>query len=77
VEVTEQIFKRIEREIAKIIPHKEIKVLTDNMGLPVSGVNFAFSDSQTISEADGEILVSLEEHRKHSTIEPTNIPTGS
>lgn len=68
VEVTEQIYKKIEREIKKIIPSEEIKVLTDNMGLPVSGVNFAFSDSQTISEADGEILISLEERRKHSTI---------
>jgi multidrug efflux pump subunit AcrB len=68
VEITEQIFKRIEREIEKIIPQKEIEVITDNMGLPVSGVNFAFSDSQTISEADGEILISLKEHREHSTI---------
>ncbi len=68
VEVTEQIYKKIEREIRRIIPHKEIKVITDNMGLPVSGVNFAFGDSQTISEADGEILISLEERRRHSTI---------
>jgi multidrug efflux pump subunit AcrB len=68
VEVTEQIFKKIEREIEKIIPRKEIKVITDNMGLPVSGVNFAFSDSQTVSEADGEILISLEEHREHTTV---------
>lgn len=67
VETTEQIFKRIERAIQRIIPHEEIKVLTDNIGLPVSGINFAFSDSQTISEADGEILISLEEHRKHPT----------
>jgi multidrug efflux pump subunit AcrB len=67
VETTEQIFKRIERAIERIIPHEEIKVITDNIGLPVSGVNFAYSDSQTISEADGEILISLEEHRKHST----------
>jgi multidrug efflux pump subunit AcrB len=68
VEVTEQIYKKIEREIYKIIPRREITVLTDNMGLPVSGINFAFSDSQTISEADGEILISLEEKREHSTI---------
>ena len=67
VEETERIFKDIEREIERIIPHEEMKMLTDNIGLPVSGVNFAFSDSQTISEADGEILISLEEHRKHST----------
>jgi multidrug efflux pump subunit AcrB len=67
VEETAQIFARIEDEIRAIIPHHEIVVLTDNIGLPVSGVNFAFSDSQTISEADGEILVSLEEHHKRPT----------
>jgi len=67
VEETARYFGRIEGEIKRLIPHAEIQVLTDNIGLPVSGVNFAFCDSQTISEADGEILVSLEEHRKHST----------
>jgi multidrug efflux pump subunit AcrB len=67
VEETAQIYAKIERKIKEIIPNEEIKIMTDNIGLPVSGVNFAFSDSQTISEADGEILVSLEEHRSHST----------
>ncbi len=68
VEETEKVFKQVESEMRKIIPRQEIKVLTDNIGLPVSGVNFAFSDSQTISEADGEILVALEEHnRAHPT----------
>ncbi|MBS2002974.1 MAG: efflux RND transporter permease subunit [Cyanobacteria bacterium SZAS LIN-5] len=67
VEETAQIYSRIERKISEIIPKEEIKIMTDNIGLPVSGINFAFSDSQTISEADGEILVSLEEHRSHPT----------
>ncbi len=67
VEETAEIFAKIEREIKKIIPTGEIKIITDNIGLPVSGINFAFSDSQTISEADGEILVSLEEHPSHPT----------
>lgn len=67
VEETERIFKRIEASIKKIIPNEEIEVITDNIGIPVSGVNYAFSDSQTISEADGEILVSMNEHRKHAT----------
>lgn len=67
VEETAQIFARIERKIEQIVPKDEIKILTDNIGLPVSGVNFAFSDSQTISEADGEILLSLEEHHSHPT----------
>lgn len=69
VEETERIFKRIENAIRKVIPADEIEMITDNIGMPVSGINFAFSDCQTISEADGEILVSLSEHRKHSTID--------
>jgi multidrug efflux pump subunit AcrB len=67
VEETERLFKRVERAIRKLIPKEEIGLITDNIGMPVSGVNFAFSDSQTFSEADGEILVSLKEHRSHST----------
>ncbi len=39
----------------------------DNIGLPCSGINYAYSDSQTVGEADGEILVTLSEHRKHAT----------
>jgi multidrug efflux pump subunit AcrB len=66
VEETERIFKKIEKSIRSIIPADEIKIITDNIGMPVSGVNYAFSDSQTISEADGEILVTLQEHRRHS-----------
>jgi multidrug efflux pump subunit AcrB len=67
VEVTERIFHSIENSIRKIIPADEIEIVSDNIGIPVSGVNYAFSDSQTISEADGEILVSLKEHRSHPT----------
>lgn len=67
VEETERIFKRIEASIRKLIPKEEVKLVTDNIGIPVSGVNYAFSDSQTISEADGEILVTLTEERSHPT----------
>lgn len=68
VEVTEMIFKKIERIIAgTIIPKNEIEIVTDNIGMPVSGINYAFSDSQTISEADGEILITLTDKRSHST----------
>ena len=67
VEVTERIFRGVENGIKKIIPAHEIVVMTDNIGMPVSAVNYAFSDSQTISEADGEILLTLEEKRSHPT----------
>lgn len=67
VEETERIFKRIEASLRKVIPTDQIEVITDNIGIPVSGVNYAFSDSQTISEADGEILVSLNDKRNRPT----------
>jgi multidrug efflux pump subunit AcrB len=67
VEETERIFRAIENRIQQIIPPHDIQVITDNIGMPVSGVNYAFSDSQTVSEADGEILLTLEEHRSQST----------
>ncbi|MBX9880091.1 MAG: efflux RND transporter permease subunit [Candidatus Obscuribacterales bacterium] len=69
VEETERIYRSIENSIGKIIPKDDIEVLTDNIGLPVSGVNFAFTDSQTIGEADGEILITLKEDRAGSTAE--------
>ncbi|PZM81173.1 MAG: AcrB/AcrD/AcrF family protein [Candidatus Melainabacteria bacterium] len=68
VEVTERIFRGVETQIRKIIPADEIVVMTDNIGMAVSAVNYAFSDSQTISEADGEILLTLSEERKHPTV---------
>lgn len=67
VEETERIFRAVETKIGKIIPKDEIVVMTDNIGMPVSAVNYAFSDSQTISEADGEILLTLKEERSHPT----------
>jgi len=67
VEQTERIFRKIENRIAEIIPAYDVELVSDNIGMPVSGVNYAFSDCQTVSEADGEILVSLKEHRSHST----------
>jgi multidrug efflux pump subunit AcrB len=66
LEVTEVIFKQVEKAIRQEFPG-EVKEVLDNIGLPPSGVNFAYSDSQTVSEADGEILITLDQHHKHST----------
>ena len=47
--------------IRQTIPAKELDLILDNIGLPLGGVNLAFSDSGTIGSMDGEILVSLKE----------------
>jgi multidrug efflux pump subunit AcrB len=67
IEETERLFKRIEKTLGSIIPKGELAAISDNIGMPVSGINYAYSDSQTISAADGEILITLSEKRSHST----------
>ena len=59
VEETEAVFARVEDTIRKVIPPSQLSDILDNIGLPYSGFNIAFSDSVTIGSADGEILISL------------------
>jgi len=62
IETTEHDFSLVENVIREIVPPEEIAVILDNIGLPNSGINLAFSDNATIGTSDGEILVSLKEH---------------
>jgi multidrug efflux pump subunit AcrB len=67
IEETERIFHQIGKSIRKVIPHGEITSIVDNIGMPVSGINYAYSDSATVGPSDGEILISLSDKRSHST----------
>jgi multidrug efflux pump subunit AcrB len=64
LEATEERFYEVGRKIREVIPPDEINTVLDNIGLPVSGINLAFSDNATISSADGEILVALNPNHK-------------
>lgn len=66
IEEAERTFQQVEAYIRKVVPKEELKLVLDNIGLPVGGVNLAFSDSATIGSTDGEILVSLEEGHRTS-----------
>ena len=67
IESTEERFYQVGRVIREVIPANEVRTVLDNIGLPVSGINLAFSDNATISSADGEILVSLDPEHHGST----------
>ena len=67
IEETEALFADIEREIRQIIPAQELDTILDNIGLPTSGINLAFSDSATLGSGDGDILISLKEGQHGST----------
>jgi multidrug efflux pump subunit AcrB len=72
LEQTELLFARIEDEIRRVIPPREIDSILDNMGIPLGGINLAYADSAVIGEGDGDILISLKEDRQASTAEYTD-----
>ena len=64
IEETDKGFAQVEQIIRQIIPPNEIDMVLDNIGLPVGGVNLAFTDSATSGPFDGEMLVSLKPGHK-------------
>jgi multidrug efflux pump subunit AcrB len=69
LEQTEVIFGRIEDEIRRVIPPREIGTIIDNIGIPNASFNLAYGDVTTIGPGDGDILISLKEDRHTSTQE--------
>ena len=59
IEETAALFDRVEQKIRNTIPPDQLDVIVDNIGLPVSGINRAYSNTGTIGPMDGDILVSL------------------
>src|SRR6185437_14315086 len=59
IEDAEQYFARVDAEIRRVLPPGRVNMLLDNIGLPNSGINLAFSNAPAISSSDGEILISL------------------
>ena len=68
IEEAERLFSQVEDAIRRLIPPEELALVLDNIGLPVGGVNLAFSYSATVGSGDGEILVALH-HGHRSTWE--------
>ena len=67
LEETEHLFSRVEGVVRQTIPNGEIDTIIDNIGLPVGGVNLAFSDISTVGSMDGDMLISLKEGKHGPT----------
>jgi multidrug efflux pump subunit AcrB len=61
IETTKVVFSEVEDQIRKTIPANELELIIDNIGLSPETFNYAFGDGATISSADGEILIALNE----------------
>jgi multidrug efflux pump subunit AcrB len=54
----------VQKAIRKIIPPHEIETVTDNIGMPISGINMTYNNTGVIGPQDGDIQIKLkEDHR--------------
>jgi multidrug efflux pump subunit AcrB len=68
IEETEKQFSAVAAAVRELIPGRELRSVTDIIGTP-DGINLAVTDSNIISSADGEMLISLDEHHATPTAE--------
>src|SRR5260370_1933447 len=62
IEETARSVDQIEQMIRRVIPANQIHGVVDNLGIPYSGINVSYNTTGTMSPADGDILVSLNEN---------------
>ncbi|MFT3905994.1 MAG: efflux RND transporter permease subunit [Steroidobacteraceae bacterium] len=61
IEATASLCDQVEALVREIIPAQELSGIADNIGLPYSGINLAYSTSAPIGPADADIFISLKE----------------
>jgi multidrug efflux pump subunit AcrB len=65
IEETAAICDNVEKDIRRVIPPSELTTIIDNIGIPYSNLNLAYSTSAPIGPADADIQVELtSKHRK-------------
>jgi len=64
IEETAALCDDIEATIRKVIPKSQIANIVDNLGLPYSGINLAYSTSAPVGPGDADIFVNLTEHHQ-------------
>ncbi len=66
IEDAEQYFAAVEKEIRAVLPADQVDLILDNIGLPNGGINLAFSNTATISNTDGDVLISLKPGKRET-----------
>jgi multidrug efflux pump subunit AcrB len=61
VEETAKLCDQIETQIRQIIPADEVDTISDNIGLPNSGINLSYSNSAPVGPGDADIQIALKE----------------
>jgi multidrug efflux pump subunit AcrB len=64
IEETARLCDLVEDSIRRTIPAREMDTILDNIGLPISNINYIYNTSGLIGAGDADIIVSLKpEHR--------------
>jgi multidrug efflux pump subunit AcrB len=61
IEETAALCDAVEAQIRQTIPASELSSIVDNIGLPYSGINTAYSTSAPIGPSDADIFIALKE----------------
>ena len=64
IEHTAALCDNIEATIRGVIPAREISTIVDNIGLPYSGINLAYSTSAPVGPGDADIFINLAPHHR-------------
>jgi multidrug efflux pump subunit AcrB len=59
IEESAAAFDRIEAKIREVVPPDQLDTIIDNIGIPLSGIDMAYSASGTVGPQDGDIQVAL------------------
>jgi CzcA family heavy metal efflux pump len=61
IEESANLFDQVSNGVRRIIPPAQIASITENIGLPYSGINMAYQNTGTLGQEDGDMLISLKE----------------
>ena len=67
IEETAVLCDAIEKTIRAVIPAQELTSIVDNLGLPYSGINLAYSSSAPVGPSDADIFINLA--KKHHSLD--------
>ncbi len=68
VEETANQLADVQKAIRQVIPADELETMTDNIGLPISGINMTYNNTGMVGSQDGDIQIKLKEGHQPSDI---------
>ncbi len=66
IEETAILCDAVEKTIRQLIPAEQLTEIVDNLGLPYSGINLAYSSSAPVGPGDADIFINFK--KKHSSL---------